>query len=123
MTSQSYEARLLPVIELLNAHGFFTIYEKTEPEIFGNTIIVLTSPQMRIRFVFDRGQFFCDVQARDASRWFAIADVSSLLEPLPPFEGDTSMRAADIVVGREAEILDLLGDENRLKRLGITGRQ
>jgi hypothetical protein len=60
----------------LNVLGFSVVQERADPNSFGDSLVVLESPQFLVRFVSDRGQLFCNVASRHAwEDWWSLSDV------------------------------------------------
>jgi hypothetical protein len=74
------------------ARGFIVRFEEFNPSVFGNLVIELASPDLFVRLVRDRGQYFLDLRNPRDDEWFDEETVLRLI-------GETE--AADDLVSRK----------------------
>lgn len=71
---------------LLSSGDFRVTYECADAQAFGNALIVLDSPRIRLRFVVDRADLFGAIASSAAPReWF---DLKSVIKALGYFAGE-----------------------------------
>lgn len=68
--------QLLDAARILEADGYTIVSKEQRPDVFGNSLLVLTNAQLEVRLVYDRGQFFADVRLPGSHSWF---DLGTLL--------------------------------------------
>lgn len=75
---------------LLSDLGFHIVSDQYSPEVFGNCLVVLNGPQLRLRMVRDRGQILAYLAAfADPDRWWDLDFVLEAISghmPAPNFE-------------------------------------
>lgn len=124
----AFDSDLLSVLvreqdaEFFNRFHLSIAADQCDPEHFGDALLVLGDPEIRLRLVRDRGQLFIDVAAPGtADEWW---DLPLVLEfagaPLPPELGGVlpSLAEALAVIERSyARVVALFSPERRLHTL------
>jgi hypothetical protein len=77
MSTSDYIKDLRSEIEPLVSAGLVRVVEeRSDPAHFGDTLLVVEGPRIRIRLVVDRGQFFADVSSGATPlRWLPLRAV------------------------------------------------
>jgi hypothetical protein len=89
----------------LVAQGFIVMRGTTEPDRFGNELLLLRRGETRIRFVRDRGQWFFELAAPSSDDWFAPVVWQALLDDeLPPDRLLSSQEQSSLITARIDEI-------------------
>jgi len=115
---------------LMDEHGFALVNEKNDYDTpFGSRIVILQSPECRVRFVRDRGQVLVAAASlTQPEDWFDLAVVNAYLlrenrvqweYPTPDHSLDPAARIdkqiarlADILSPHWVQIIDLFRQEN-----------
>lgn len=77
-TDRSFSGPLKPVLAdrlpwLFEDLGFRITYSEYDPASFGNSLVILDSDRIRLRFVRDRSQVMLDVAANsEPEKWFGL---------------------------------------------------
>jgi hypothetical protein len=63
--------------KVLRDRGFVIVEQPSSADSFGNAVLVVESPDLRLRFVRDRGQTFSDIGApREENMWWDLDAVA-----------------------------------------------
>src|SRR5687768_13296022 len=82
LMSDSLSEEILNYPRLFDELGFRIISQMYEPEHFGNSLVLLENPQLRVMFVRDRGQIRADIASPlEPEDWH---DVNFVLEAVSP---------------------------------------
>jgi hypothetical protein len=89
--------------ELVKRSFAIDSYQPRDPTYFGNTMLVLSNDQARLRFIRDRGDDFVDFAPVGSEEWFGLRPIIKLVAPTLLFEGQVRLR-----LGLEEAVAQLL---------------
>jgi hypothetical protein len=113
----SYRARIEAAIAPLLTEGFRVTAMREDPEHFGDTEVVLTSTDLTIRILSDRGQTFADVSKPRDATWYDLIDVLSSMGARSEAAWGTPEEAVSVLRSNLQSLRDSIHDRSFLSAI------